>query len=163
MHAEVEHVSLMLDRLIQMLAAELDGLDDEVINRDPPFQPSNTLYQNGFHVAGSTRWWLITNSGGKDFGRNRDAEFSSRGTAQELQANLAALRTEVAGHLASLQVEELDLPIILEHSGISHWSGPWPLTRRDAILHAVEHIGIHLGHVQITRQLFGCLATGDQG
>jgi hypothetical protein len=61
-----------------------------------------------------------------------------------------------------MDMAALDLPILLEHSGISHWSGPWPLTRRDAILHAVEHIGIHLGHVQITRQIFGLGPAGER-
>ncbi len=138
-----------------MILIELDGLDDEALNRELPFAPANTIYQLGVHVAGSARWWVITNTGGTDFHRNRPAEFTATGTGDHVRSDLELLIRQVEEHLAALDADELDLPGSIEGAGMSNWTGPLPLSRRDGVLHAVEHTAVHLGHIQLTRQIFG--------
>jgi hypothetical protein len=41
-------------------------------------------------------------------------------------------------------------PVVYRYS-----SDDGPTTVRDALLHAVEHSALHLGHIQITRQVLG--------
>ncbi len=39
---------------------------------------------------------------------------------------------------------------------------PGMATAREALLHAVEHSALHLGHIQLTRQILGYPAAGKQ-
>jgi hypothetical protein len=155
MGAEGSDLAVALNRMLRLVSNELDGLDDEVLNRSLPFEPANTIYQLAFHVAGSARWWSITNTGGIDFRRDRPAEFVSVGTGADLLDNYASLHQQVDDHLTKLTADDLERDIDFPEASISHWEGRTPLSRRDAVLHSIEHTGIHLGHIQLTRQLFG--------
>lgn len=161
MMVEGADLAVALNRMLRLVANEMVGLSDEVLNQTLPFEPANTIYQLGFHVAGSTRWWAITNTGGFDFKRDRPAEFELRGTGADIAANYRSLRGQVGEHLAKLGATELEREITFPAASISHWDSRTPLSQRDAVLHAIEHAGIHLGHIQLTRQVFGIAPRTD--
>jgi len=84
--------------------------------------------------------------GGKKIDRDRDAEFlTKRLSVAELQAQIGAagkMTMEILSALTEKQLEE---------------SRKWrerSVSLRWCILHAIEHYALHLGHMQLTRQLW---------
>lgn len=162
MSPEGTSLAFTLTRLFRLVLREISDLSDAELNRELPFQPSNTLYQLGVHIAGSARWWTITNTGGTNFSRDRAAEFTAIGTGVDLFADFALLISQVESQLGALAAADLDRPVTMPGASISYWPTSGPLTQRDAVLHAVEHTGLHLGHIQLTRQVFGFAPPQDQ-
>ena len=144
-----------IDRQIRKLQAELAGLPDEVLNRELDTQPTNTLFQLGTHVAGSARYWAITCAGGVDFQRDRASEFVAMGHSADLMADLDLLVSQIHESLDSLTGMDLERPTAGDRKFRTTGGAEDPLPLRDAVLHALEHTALHLGHAQITRQLLG--------
>lgn len=147
------HFAQHILRILAIFRRSWDDLTDEQLNAEPPFAPSNTIFQLAVHVAGSTRHWTITDTGGTDFHRDRDAEFTAVGFGADVRADYDVLVNQIQDHLRELTAADLDRPQSVAEARFGGWEGP--ITQRDAILHALEHIGIHVGHVQIQRQLLG--------
>ena len=155
MASEGSHVAGKIERNLRDLIGELGGVPDEALNRPLEIQPSNTLYQLGAHVLGSTRYWAITLAGGEDFHRDRPAEFVSIGEGDALRADLDALVQRVHGQLDHLDSADMG-SLVADQAGFRPGSrGDAEMTLRDSLLHAIEHTALHLGHAQITRQLLG--------
>ena len=155
MRTEGAYLTEQLARLIHLVRRELRDLSDEELNRVLNIQPTNTLFQLGTHIAGSARYWAITNTGGTDFDRDRGSEFNAIGTNSDLLANLDSLIEQITEHVSCLTAEQMERPCSLPTASFSFWEGAEPLPQRHAVLHALEHTGLHLGHIQITRQILG--------
>jgi hypothetical protein len=142
-------------RMLNALAGALDGISTEQANQSPPFSPSNTLYQLVVHVTGSTRYWVITNTGGTDFHRDRPAEFVASGDLAEALSDFRRMSAQVNDHLGALTANDLARPPALATSRFGGWVGDDPPRQRDGVLHALDHVSLHFGHIQIQRQLLG--------
>jgi hypothetical protein len=162
MPTEGASIAEQIERLARAMIREMQDLSDEVVNRRLSIQPTNTLFQLGTHVAGSTRYWTITNTGGTDFHRNRPAEFSASGSLAEVIADLESMINQMNSHLPSLDAAALDAPVTLAGASFSGMAPGTVLRQRHAALHALEHFGLHLGHVQITRQILGYAPPSDE-
>src|SRR6476469_7666919 len=134
MRAEGVYLAEQLARLIQLVRREVRDMSDEELNRVLNIQPTNTLFQLGTHIAGSARYWAITNTGGVDFHRDRDSEFNAIGTNAELLANLDSLIDQVTEHVMPLTAEQLEQPCTLPTASFSFWEGSDPLPQRHALL-----------------------------
>jgi len=155
MATEGQQIAGKIERNLRHLIDELGGLSDEALNRPLEVEPSNTLYQLGFHSAGSARYWAITLAAGEDFHRDRPAEFVSGGSGPELIADLETLVEQVHAQLDSLTSGDLDGPVTESATYRPADTDGDRLVLRDSLLHALEHTALHLGHAQITRQLLG--------
>jgi hypothetical protein len=81
----------------------------------------------------------------------RGAEFQLRGlTAADLKQRLADADQFIQAALPRISIADLEATRIRPRDGK-------PITVAWALLHALEHTGEHLGHLQLTRQLW------DQG
>ncbi|HRA48051.1 MAG TPA: DinB family protein [Thermomicrobiales bacterium] len=147
------HLHAHVMRMLGMFRTSWEDLTDEKLNAEPGFTPANTILQLAVHVAGSTRFWTISNTGGVDFHRDRDAEFLAVGTGAQIRADYDLLVDQISAHLPNLSANDLAGTPTFPASGMSAFSGP--LSAGDGVIHAIEHIGIHLGHVQIQRQMLG--------
>lgn len=100
------------------------------------------------HVAGAERYWIGDVAGHDPSGRDRAAEFRTQG------ADAAALKTRLAETLAHSRavLEKLTLPD-LEARCVSPRDGR-RFTVAWSLAHALEHTALHLGHIQLTRQLW---------
>lgn len=113
-----------------------------------PGADMNSLCVLVVHTTGSARYWIgLAVDDVPD--RNRDMEFQARGLSNvELKARFAKLETYVQGALERVTSAELEIirarPEYRDEQVTSGW----------ALLHALEHTGLHLGHAQITRQLW---------
>jgi uncharacterized damage-inducible protein DinB len=100
------------------------------------------------HVAGSTRFWIGDIVGGDPSGRNRDAEFETHQVdAETLAARLEAVLAHTRTILARLTLADLETKRFSPRHG-EEYGVSWIL------LHVLEHTGIHVGHIQLTRQLW---------
>jgi uncharacterized damage-inducible protein DinB len=100
------------------------------------------------HVAGSMRYWIGDIAGNEPSDRNRETEFQTqRVDAAALVARLEAALTHSRTVLERLTLEDLNIKRFSPRHG-EEYSVPW------ALLHALEHTALHVGHIQVTRQLW---------
>jgi hypothetical protein len=142
---------LLRDKIRQILDAVRD-LDDETLNQAPDLPGANSPFAIVTHVFGNMRAWIIGIACGRDLRRNRPAEFQSRGTYADLEAAGSVLGRDVEDALQSLDPGTLGDRFVPPQELFGE--GPLrEVSRRIALLHPVEHAGIHLGHLHITTQL----------
>jgi TolB-like protein len=98
------------------------------------------------HVAGSQRWWIGEILGGRNMHRDREAEFRADDLPAEALLDgldkTMALTREV---LASVTSEMLD--------ETRNYKGQ-QVTVRYILARVLGHVALHVGHIQITRQLW---------
>jgi uncharacterized damage-inducible protein DinB len=151
MSPELEQYAQAFDRLHAEAAAVLKDLPPEALNWRPleGDESTNSLASTLNHLAGSERYWVGEVAGERPAHRDRDAEFRARAaSAAELQALLdqaAALTRETLGRLPPAKLDETVTVGMGRERTVS---------RRWAVVHALEHIAVHVGHMQLTRQLW---------
>jgi hypothetical protein len=127
--------------------ATFEGLPAEALDWIPGAD-MNSFCILVVHTTGSARFWIGDVALGDPSNRDRASEFRAKGlSAEELKARFASLEDYVRGGLERLTVADLTVVHPIPSHKIQYSAG-WGL------LHALEHTGIHLGHAQITRQLW---------
>jgi uncharacterized damage-inducible protein DinB len=147
---EVHSYLMDLEELRGQVKSLLEGLPQEGLDWRPTDGEgelkTNSLVAMAVHLAASETFWMKEIIGGKKVERDRDAEFMAGGlSSSELQAKIegaAKIAGEVLSALTEKQLEE----------GRT-WKGR-SVNVRWCILHVIEHIAQHLGHMQLTRQLW---------
>jgi uncharacterized protein DUF664 len=147
--AEIESFRLRFayefDRLMETLA----GLDDQAVNWKPPVPGTNSILVLVTHALASAEEHVVGKAAGQTVVRNRDAEFVVAGGSGHLAGRAAEVRRRLDDALTSLEGrldEERDAPV-----------DTWPSTRatvRDRLIHSVSHTAEHVGHAQLTRDLY---------
>lgn len=125
--------------------ATFEGLPLEALDWIPG-QDMNSLCVLVVHTTGSARFWIGDVALGESSNRNRDAEFEARGLSHvALKARFTALEEYAHAAVERLTVSDLATarPLRDQQTTVA-----W------ALLHALEHTAIHVGHAQITRQLW---------
>ena len=116
-----------------------------------PFEGSGEHRTNSLailvaHVAGAEHFWISEVVGGRPPTRDRDAEFATQaGTAAELIRLLDKVGVETREVFSTLG--EADLAATREARGRI-------IPIRWCLLHVVDHTALHLGHMQLTYQLW---------
>ena len=150
MTKEIEGYLSILENLRGQVKKGLEALDQEGLDWRPiPGKDNlstNSLGAIATHLAGSETYWMKEIIGGQPIHRDREAEFVAKGAGVlELQERLdkAAQATKVI--LSSLSPSGLDEERQFRDRKVSvRWG----------ILHVIEHTATHLGHIQLTRQLW---------
>lgn len=137
----------LLRRLTGDFIRTFDDLPDEALDWTPGAD-MNALAVLVVHTAGSARFWIGDVALGESSNRDRASEFLVRGLSKdELKARFAAMLDYSDGAAARLSVGDF--------GGERRTpDGQRVVTAGWAILHALEHTALHLGHAQITRQLW---------
>jgi uncharacterized damage-inducible protein DinB len=148
MTPELEHYQAAFERLHADAARALEGLPAAALNWRPleGDESTNSLAMTAAHMAGSERFWVGEVAGERPAHRDREAEFHvTAGSAGDLTALLDQALAVSRESLGSLAPAKLDETVTTRDRTV---------TRRWAVLHAIEHIAVHLGHMQLTRQLW---------
>jgi uncharacterized damage-inducible protein DinB len=129
------------------ILSSLEGLPAEALDWSPG-PGMNSLAVLVFHLTGSERYWIGDVAMGEFSGRNRDAEFAVRNVEpailkKRLEESLAYAQ-EALGRLTLQQLDQEHLAPADGRKVTAAW----------AILHALDHAALHLGHIQLTRQLW---------
>ena len=100
------------------------------------------------HLIGAERYWIGDVICGEDSGRDRASEFKVQGlTEQDLFQKLEEIESYLRKALESLTLQDLEQKRISPRNAREVSVG-W------ALGHALKHSSLHLGHIQITRQLW---------
>ena len=146
-----EYVASIRQRfaLMQEIAA---SLDDGALNRAPAVSEGNSVYALAAHTAGNARAWILGIACGQAMRRDRPAEFASSGDGAALRALLNETLAEVTEALASLPPGRLDERLVpdTELWGLHE---PREISRRRAVIQVIEHASLHVGHMELTRDL----------
>jgi uncharacterized damage-inducible protein DinB len=150
MVAEVQSYLEVIDDLRRQVGNLIADLPAEALNWRPikreEDHATNSLAVLASHVAGSEHFWIAEVVGRYPATRNREAEFITEVTGVgELTPKLATVGMETKAVLSGLQAEDLADTRDVDGRVVSvRW----------AILHVIEHTALHLGHMQLTYQLW---------
>jgi hypothetical protein len=137
-----------LDRLqanVDDLLATIAGLPQAALDWQPGLE-ENSLAVLLAHSAGATRYWIGDVVGQDPSQRDRPAEFDTTGVpAADLEQRWQAVLAHSHDVLAALTPEMLAEERLSPRDGKEYRVG-W------CLLHALEHVALHLGHAQMTRQ-----------
>ena len=140
----------MLDDLRGQIAKLIADLPAEALNWRPidgqDDHTTNSLAVMAAHVAGAEHFWIQEVAAGQPPTRDRPAEFVTEVDSPEpLLEKLEATGQETREVLAGLTAADLDSSRQVRDRAV-------PM--RWAILHVIDHTALHLGHMQITYQLW---------
>lgn len=152
---ELENYLLRIEDLRDQVRDLVAGLPAEALNWRPlegsGEHATNSLAVLAAHVAGAEHFWIGEVVGGRPPTRDRDAEFLTHSAdAAALVRLLDGTGAETREVFAALTASDL------EATREARWR---TIPVRWCILHVVDHTSLHLGHMQITYQLW----QGGQG
>lgn len=137
-----------LQDLHREILSTVEELPPTALDWTPPGSDYNSLNVLIVHLTGAERYWLGDVVAGEASGRDREAEFQLHGLSPDELRN----RLEESLVYAYGVLEKLTLPD-LETSRISPRNGR-EITVAWALAHTLKHTALHVGHIQITRQLW---------
>jgi len=150
MNPELQTYLDRIENLRAQISELLAGLPAEALNWRPvegeDDHATNSLGALATHVAGAEHFWIAEVIGGRAQTREREAEFRAQATdAAALVRLLAEVGAESREVLAAYSDD--DLSQTRQREGRT-------ITVRWALLHVVDHTALHLGHMQLTYQLW---------
>lgn len=124
----------------------LETVGSDGMNWTPEINDINSMYAIANHTILSQYWWIQENLNQEKIERNRPAEFNAR--AEDLKS-LRILFKEIESLtqkvLEKLQQQETQaLRQVKERQVTIEW----------IVLHVIEHTALHLGQMQIMKQLW---------
>ncbi len=150
MNPELQHYLHMIEDLRGQVRDLIAGLPAEALNWRPlpasDDHATNSLAVMATHVAGAEHFWIAEVIGGYPTTRDRPAEFVTEVDGpDDLVRRLDEVGAETQDVLSHLTAADL------EETREAHERA---VTTRWAILHVIDHTALHLGHMQITYQLW---------
>ena len=136
-----------LEELHLDIRAALQNLPQSALDWSPAGE-TNSINVLVTHLAGAERYWIGDVVMGADSGRDREAEFKTSGLdVADLEKRLDAALEYARTALAKLTLSDLETLRISPRNG-REVSVAW------ALGHALKHTALHLGHIQLTRQMW---------
>jgi uncharacterized damage-inducible protein DinB len=156
MHPELESYLNRIHDLRGQVGALVAGLPAEALNWRPlegiEEHATNSLAVLATHVAGAEHFWISEVVGRRPPTRDRDAEFVTTATdAHDLIQRLESVGTGTQAVFSSMAGTDLE--------GTREARGRI-IPVRWCILHVIDHTSLHLGHMQLTYQLWRGGQTG---
>jgi uncharacterized damage-inducible protein DinB len=150
MIAELANYLGRIEDLRSQISGMVAALPAEALNWRPiegkGDHAANSLAVLATHIAGAEHFWIAEVVGNRPETRNRDAEFATiAANAMEITQLLAKNALETREVFSTLSESELN--------GMRHTGGR-SVPVRWCILHVIDHTSLHLGHMQITYQLW---------
>jgi uncharacterized damage-inducible protein DinB len=153
MDAEMQSLSRQIRSILERVSACLEGLSEAQLNWRPPIDGGNSVYVIATHTLGNARAFVLGIACGRPLERARPAEFRASGRdAVGPTAQARRLSDDIDAALAGLSASDLNRRLLPPQSLWGEGEAQ-EISVREAILHVVEHASIHLGQLQITRDL----------
>jgi uncharacterized damage-inducible protein DinB len=141
-----DYLNLLQERHNEILEA-LEGLPLAALDWSPG-PDMNSINVLVFHITGSTRYWIGDIAAQESSNRDRDAEFRVSEVEVDILKQRLADNLEYARNaLSKFTIEDLQTTRESARNGRT-FTVAW------ALLHALEHTTLHLGQIQLTRQLW---------
>lgn len=140
-----DYLNLLQERHNEILEA-LEGLPSAALDWIPG-SDMNSISVLVFHLTGAERYWIGDVAAQEPAERDREAEFRVHEVgADMLKQRLANNLDYARGVLSGFTIQDLETPRAAR--------GGHTFTVAWALLHALEHATLHLGQIQLTRQLW---------
>jgi uncharacterized damage-inducible protein DinB len=152
MATEAGTIAAKVEKLAREALEQMEGLPEKALNQRLPLPETNSLYALATHLVGAGEFWTVTVVGGRDIPRDREGEFTATGTLAALRERYERWLTMLHEDLDGLRDAEMERVMTLV-GPVRAWMAGDQLTVRESLLHALEHTALHLGHIQLTRQL----------
>ncbi len=146
----------MLQKLVADIFQQLDGIPEDDLNTWLPrdgMRDVNTFFALATHTVGAGEFWILEAAGGRPVDRNRTAEFSSSGSLEQLRARFDRWLSASAEVFATIDDATL-ASVYYRPANPERGMSEARSTRAVCIAHALEHTAVHLGHLQLQRQLW---------
>jgi uncharacterized damage-inducible protein DinB len=151
---EIQEFADRLDEIRRQARDAIQDLDERGLNSTPLDQDASSPAVLVHHMAGVERMWLRQIIGGVDVGRHRPEEFSAEArSVADLEKLLDEAGRTTREVLSDLTTERLRA--IRDFRGEQR-SVQW------CLLAAMDHMSGHVGHLQLTRQMYDRRVTGPQ-
>lgn len=154
-----------LERVVRDFLRALDGIPDEDLNHWKPAAEQNgggemnTLAAMSVHTVQAGAWRIVHQVFDQDYPRDRESEFTATASRAEIDAMFATMLRR----FAEMIEERPDIDLSAMPPTIRETSPDW--TKLQYLVSLVEHTALHMGHAQITRQLWlaerGGVAAGE--
>jgi len=147
--SELANYLTRIEDLRSQVTTLIQDLPVGVLNWRPFDQDSesefNSLAVLVAHISGAEQFWIGEVVGGLPAQRNRDLEFKTIAHDINDLTHLLSQTSMITNKIfINLSSEKLDETRLVENR---------PVPVRWAILHVIDHTALHLGQMQITRQL----------
>jgi uncharacterized damage-inducible protein DinB len=136
----------LLEDLHENCKDQIAGLAQDELDWSPG-TGMNSIAVLVVHIAGSERFWIGDTIMREPSGRDREAEFVTSGVSEQALVDLLDTSLAYIGGA----FDRLDVEVLAENR-ISPRDGREISVAR-TIAHVIEHTALHLGHIQITKQL----------
>ena len=138
-----------VDLALAQMAEIVRTLGDQLANRRPAVPGANSPYAILTHCLGVVEYWGGATVAERAIARDRDAEFRASGEVAVL-----VLRTEEARRRIREDLEELESGAAPAHV-VRDPADPVPYTETKGavLLHIMEELYQHLGHMELTRDV----------
>ena len=160
MNPEIEGYAHFIDKLLGKAADHTAPLPPDALNWEPLDSDTNSVGAIAAHMCGVVRWWVAQGLTGNEVGRQRDTEFVARvdasgnigfwGTSRPLADVISETRSIAADTLANLDPAALTQQSAVDTLG--------PQLNRWALVHTIDELSQHIGHMEITIQLYNAQA-----
>jgi len=125
----------------------IEGLPSEALDWIPA-PGMNSINVLATHLTGAERYLIGDLVAGAPSGRDRQAEFRASGfSIEELRQKLDASLANIRAELGVMEISALETERYSSIHDRTYRAG-W------ALLHALGHTAVHLGHIQLTRQMW---------
>jgi len=150
MNSEIASYLEWIEELRSQVRGVIKDLPTEALNWRPvestDDHATNSLAVLAFHIAGAEHFWISEVIGQHPPTRHRPSEFITIAPhADELVAKLNDLAKETRQTMSNLTAVSLDQ---------TYTGRDQTFTGRWCIMHVIEHTSLHLGHMQLTYQLW---------
>jgi len=150
MLTELENYLQRIEDLRRQVGELIADLPVEALNWRPiegtEEHSTNSLAVLAAHIAGAEHFWIAEIIGGFPPTRDRDGEFLTQAPdTSGLLRRLEEVGAETRAVFSSLPTADLDG---------AREAGGRTVSVRWGILHIIDHTALHLGHMQITYQLW---------
>ncbi len=147
MTSELDNYLQRIEDLRGQVRDLIADLPAEALNWRPiEDNETNSLAVLAAHIAGAEHFWIAEVVGGRPPTRDRDAEFAAQASdASQLVCLLEDTGAETRKVFATLTRADSDA---------TRQARGRTIPVRWCILHVIDHTALHLGHIQLTYQLW---------
>jgi hypothetical protein len=144
-----EDYLFFVDRALDRMSDIVSDLGDDLANLRPDLPNANSAYQILTHCMGVVEYWVGHLIAGRENNRDRDAEFRASGRVDELVSRVKAVQQKLRADIATMNPAD---PLR------SQLAQAWipkdrEFTQEMALIHVVEELCQHCGHMELTRDI----------
>ena len=160
MNAEIQGYADFIDMLLEKAADHTASLPPDTLNWEPLPADTNSVGAIAAHMCGVVRWWVVQGLTGEDVGRQRDTEFVAR-VDDNRNIDFWGAQRPIADVISETRALSREVLANLDPSALAQQSSVdtlGPRLNRWALIHTIDELSQHVGHMELTIQLHNARA-----